>query len=300
MSAELTVSAVVPAYNTAALLPRCIESILTQTVAVDEVIVVDDGSVDKTREVAESFGPRVRCISQANKGAAGARNCGIRSATGEWIALLDSDDDWVPNKIERQLEAVRQHPECDFIYSDATVILPDGSTAENFQADKEAPCGWVFDHLLQSCFVNGSTVMARRSALMEAGLFNESLRCAEDYDLWLRVSRRHQFWFVPEPLAFYERQAESLTRNDAVMAASQIAVLEPILAERLSATQHSGAKKHLASAYFSLSYATRERDAREAVSLAWRSWRNNPRRLASVKLLAGSLLAAAKAPTAKR
>ena len=294
MSEKQTVAAVVPSYNVAAFLPRCIESILTQTVVVDEVVVVDDGSVDKTREVAESFGPPVRCVSQANAGLAGARNSGIRAATSEWIALLDADDRWEPHKIERQLEAARQHPESAVIYSDATVVLPDGTTtAEHFCADKGPASGWVFDRLLESCFLLPSTVMARRDVLMEAGLFNQALRRVEDYELWLRISREHQFWYVAEPLTFYERQPDSLSRNVAAMAAAEITVLEPILAQPLSATQRRSLKKRLARRYFDSSYAMRERDAREAVSLAWRSLRTDPR-AESVKLLVACLLAAAK------
>jgi hypothetical protein len=128
--------------------------------------------------------------------------------------------------------------------------------------------------------------------LMRVGLFNESLRRAEDHDLWLRLCRHHQFWLVPEALTLYERQPHSLSRNRGAMAAADITVLKPILAQPLSAAQRSSVKKRLARRYFDLSYVTRESNSREAVSLAWQSLRTDPTRLASLKLLAVSLLAA--------
>jgi glycosyltransferase involved in cell wall biosynthesis len=299
LSPSPTVAAIVPAYNAAALLPRSIESILSQTVPVTEVIVVDDGSTDETRQVAESFGPPVKCISQPNAGLAGARNSGIRAATSEWIALLDADDRWLPNKIEQQLNAAARHPECVLLYSDATVVLPDGSIAGHFLTDKGPISGWVFDRLLASCFMLPSTVMVRRKVLLDAGLFNESFRRVEDYELWLRLAREHQFYMVPDSLTLYERQPDSLSRNVAAMLMAQIEVLEPLLNQPLTPSQRANLKKRLGRTYFDLSYEMRDRDGRQAVSFAWRSLRTDPSHLGSAKLLAASMIAALKAPSSK-
>jgi glycosyltransferase involved in cell wall biosynthesis len=300
LSASSTVAAVVPAYNAAELLPRCIESILSQTVPVAEVIVVDDGSTDTTRQVAESFGPPVKCISRPNTGLPGARNSGIRAATSEWIAFLDADDCWLQKKIEQQLNAAAEHPECALLYSDATVVLPDGSIAGNFLSDKGPVNGWAFDRLLESCFVLPSTVMARRSVLLDAGLFNESLRRVEDYELWLRLAQEHQFCMVPDSLTLYERQPDSLSRNVAAMLMAETEVLEPLLDRKLTPSQRASLKKRLARTYFDLSYEIRDRDGRQAVSLAWQSLRTDPSRLGSVKLLAASMIAALKTSSSKR
>ena len=298
MSAMGTVAAIVPAYNAAGHLAACIESILAQTVPVDEVIVVDDGSRDNTREVIESFGPRVRCISQPNQGPGAARNNAIRSTKAEWIAFLDADDAWAPNKIEVQMKAAREHPNYAILHTDAAIFGPDGNAEANFHADKRPVNEWIFDRLLQTCFVLISTVMARRSVLTEGGLFTESksLYGVEDYDFWLRLSRKHRFWTVPEPLTLRTRQPGSLSFNTGTMAAGEILILKSVLELPLNAAQRSKAKKQLARAYFNLSYATRERNAQEAVSLAWQCLQTDPTRLASAKLLVGSLLAAVKAP----
>jgi glycosyltransferase involved in cell wall biosynthesis len=300
LSPSPTVAAIVPAYNAAALLPRCIESILSQTVSVAEVIVVDDGSTDTTRQVAESFGAPVKCISQPNAGLAGARNSGIRAATSEWIALLDADDRWLPSKIEQQLNAATRHPECVLLYTDATVVLPDGSTGGDFLSGKGPVSGWVFDRLLESCFVLPSTVMVRRKVLLDAGLFNESFRRVEDYELWLRLAQEHQFYMVPDSFTLYERQPDSLSRNVAAMLRAEIEVLEPLLERRLTTSQRANLKKRLARTYFDLSYEMRDSDGRQAVSLAWRSLCTGPSRLRSAKLLAASMIAALKAPSSKR
>jgi hypothetical protein len=141
--------------------------------------------------------------------------------------------------------------------------------------------------------------MVRRKALLDAGLFNESFRRVEDYELWLRLAQEHQFCMVPDSLTLYERQPDSLSRNVAAMLMAQIEVLEPLLNQPLTPTQRANLKKRLGRTYFALSYEMRDRDGRQAVSLAWRSLRTDPSRLGSAKLLAASMIAALKAPRNK-
>src|SRR5689334_19281127 len=128
-------SVVIPAYNYGRYLGRAIDSALAQTRPVDEIIVVDDGSTDNTREVAESFGERIIYVYQKNKGLSAARNTGIRKATGDWVAFLDADDWWHPDKIKRQLEAASKDPEIGLVYTASWVVTPEGDKTPTTLAD---------------------------------------------------------------------------------------------------------------------------------------------------------------------
>lgn len=171
------ISVVIPAYNAAGLLPAALESVFNQTVRPHEVIVVDDGSRDATAEVAGRF-PAVTVIRQENGGPGAARNRGIHAATGEWIALLDADDTWLPERLERQLPYTQ----------DPAVALIQGRG--DTRAARAAPDCIDFERLWQGNCITTTTVLLRRSAVMEAGLFSEdrALIGVEDYHLWLRLA----------------------------------------------------------------------------------------------------------------
>ncbi len=283
-----SVAVVVPAYNAEKLLARCIDSILAQTVPVAEIIVVDDGSTDRTLAIASRYASPVRCITRGNHGLAHARNTGIRAASSEWVAFLDADDTWRPEKIERQLLAAQEHPEVALFYTDATVVSPDGTLLGRYLERKRPASGWVFDRLLESVFALPSTWMIRRSTLMEVGLFREELRRVEDYDLLLRLARRHQFQLVPEELTLYERQEDSLSRNAAEMALAEVSVLGTVMRQGLNSVQQRSVRRRLAANFFELSYAGRSTDIRQSLHWALRCVRTYPYAARNWRLLATS------------
>jgi glycosyltransferase involved in cell wall biosynthesis len=203
MSNSPVVSVLIPAYNAAGCVGRAIESVLAQTVPALEILVVDDGSADNTAEVVARYGPPVRLLRQANAGPAAARNHGAREAHGEWLALLDADDAWLPRKLERQLP-----------YTGGAKVgmvhcwgPPGGGTP---------PDQITFESLWEhNCIVNSSALI-RRSAFQAVGGFDEdrALISVEDYHLWLRLLAAG--WEVatcPEQLHEYTPAPGNLSRQ---------------------------------------------------------------------------------------
>ena len=259
---DTTVAAVIPAYNAASSLDRCLDSALRQTVPVHEVWVVDDGSIDDTSAVLECWqrrDSRVHVIHQVNGGAPTARNAGILASSADWVAFLDADDTWVPEKLERLLAIRKRDPQAVVLYHDA--LLPDGT---RFLEDKNPAEGNIFERLLQSFFILPSTAIVRRDALMAVGMFRTTFRNADDYDLWLKLSRRWRFLFLNEPLTFYERQPTSLSRNTIVTGESEIAIFTELLAGDLTSHQRTLASRRLARRYFERSYHLRSANPTES------------------------------------
>lgn len=198
-----TVSVVIPAYNAAPLLPDTIDSVLDQTYAHVEVIVVDDGSADETPEILADYGDAIRAIRQENAGSASARNRGIEAAEGEYIALLDADDRWLPRKLERQMQQLTTHPDLLWNYTDWLHV--DGTTGETIYRASQVvdhPSGDVLRPLIGRLFIPPSTEVIRRDVFEEVGLYDESRlhRISEDWEFTLRVAERYPVGYVNEPL----------------------------------------------------------------------------------------------------
>jgi glycosyltransferase involved in cell wall biosynthesis len=218
------VSVVIPAYNCALFLRETIESMLAQEGVGDmEVIVVNDGSTDHTASIARQFGGVARVIDQTNAGVSSARNRGIRAARGDFIALVDHDDYWFPNKLAGQLQAFATHPEVDVVFSDFGRWCADGPESR-FQApstfaqgakphgfDPEFS-GWIYHHMLLDSWVLTSTALARSGVFCRCGGFDESLPFSEDWDFWLRDSRQHQFLKLREVTTLYRQHASQGSR----------------------------------------------------------------------------------------
>jgi glycosyltransferase involved in cell wall biosynthesis len=222
------VSVIIPSYNYAKFVPDAVESVLAQTYSTLEVIVVDDGSTDDTQEVLKNrFGDRIRILYQENKGLPAARNTGIRNATGEFVALLDADDWWLPTKLEKQMAVMEREPAVGVVYCGSLrVNLETGSSYET-------PCrpdvrGDVRQKLLYSNCVAGSASAAliRRELFDKAGLFDETLKSAEDWDMWIRLSRHTHFDFVPELLIRYRLHNCQMSSKLTTMHRYQIQVME--------------------------------------------------------------------------
>lgn len=197
------VSVIIPTYNRAMKVARAVASVLYQTFRDFEVIVVDDGSGDRTRSVLEHFGTNIRVLlHEENKGVSAARNTGIQASQAPLIAFLDSDDYWLPEKLTRQIEFFRLHR--DGLACQAEEIWIRRGRRVNPMGKHAKPSGEIFRPSLKLCLVSPSAVMLRRSLLDEVGLFDESLRACEDYDLWLRISCRHPVHLIDEPLLIKE------------------------------------------------------------------------------------------------
>lgn len=195
------VSVIIPAYNRAAWLEGCISSVIGQILPPAEVLVVDDGSTDSTpellRRLASESPVPMRCLFQENRGAAAARNTGIRAAGGELLCFLDSDDRFMPQKIARQATLLAGS---DALVSHTLENWLRRSRPLNQKARHRPPQGDIFATSLRMCMVGMSTVMARRELFDRYGFFDETLPCCEDYDFWLRVGFRERFLLVEEAL----------------------------------------------------------------------------------------------------
>jgi glycosyltransferase involved in cell wall biosynthesis len=210
------VTVVIPTYNRADRVARAIQNALNQTAADRcDVVVVDDGSTDDTPAVAAGFGDRIRYIRQPNRGAAAARNAGIRASDGEFVAFLDSDDEWTPDKTERQLEALQRWPEAVLAAGRSVARYADGRTRAHLTPSIPFDRPVDFAPLLfDKNFMPTPTVMVRRSALEQTGLFREQLLRRHDYHLWVRLSCRGPGVYLDAIVAHYDDDApDGLSRD---------------------------------------------------------------------------------------
>lgn len=204
----MTISVVIPAYNAERFLPRCLKSVFAQTLKPEEVIVVDDGSTDNTASVAAALGATV--VSQANSGISAARNLGIRNASGEWIALLDADDLWAPEKLERQVACIR--PDTVLVYTGIRFFDNDGSRGEKPAIDPISAC-----KMLRYCNPIPCTYIIRREAVIRDGGYREDIRACEDWEMLVRLQRLGKFEAVVDPLTDIYLYTGSLSANPETM-----------------------------------------------------------------------------------
>ncbi len=191
-------SVIIPTFNRAAFLREAIDSVLAQTEKDFELIIVDDGSTDYTRELVAEYGDRVRYVFQPNAGPSAARNLGIRHASGKLITFLDSDDLWLPHKLARQREWMAAHPQARLCYTDEIWIRR--GVRVNQKKIHAKSGGWIYPLCLPRCIISPSSVLMRRELFDAVGLFDEQLPVCEDYDLWLRVASRFEIGFIAESL----------------------------------------------------------------------------------------------------
>jgi hypothetical protein len=177
---------------------RAIDSVLAQTYPAIELIVVDDGSCDGTEIMLRGYGEAIRTISQTNRGVSAARNSGIRCAKGQLIALLDSDDYWLPTKVSCQVAFFERQP-LAAICQTQEIWIRNGRRV-NPKNRHSKPSGMIFVPSLSLCLVSPSAVMLRRTLLEDVGLFDESLPACEDYDLWLRITWKYPVYLIDQPL----------------------------------------------------------------------------------------------------
>lgn len=211
MSRTAPVTVVVPAYNAAPYLAVTLQSLQQQTTVPEQIVVVDDGSTDDTAKIAEGFGATV--LRQQQKGPGAARNRGLEVATAEFVAFLDADDWYVPDKLERSVELLTEL-RAGCMATDAWVVRGDRIEGRK-NHHRPVPTVLTLELLLRSNPVICSTVVARRDAVLAAGRFDEhpDLIATEDFDLWLRMSQREPIAYLPQPMTFYRVHAGSLSAN---------------------------------------------------------------------------------------
>lgn len=226
------VSIVVATYNYARFLPTALHSICAQTYTNWEAIVVDDGSTDNTAEIVKPYleDPRFRYVRTENRGQPAAKNRGIREACGELVAFLDGDDVWLSEKLERQVDLFRTDPAVGVVYCERRTIGPTGERLDGYQSALHR--GNVLQWMFKDNFVCFSSSMARRAVLEEAGLFDEHIPLAIDYDLWLRVAVKHRFDYVDQPLVLYRTGHANLSCREEERLRIALRIMDRFLNER--------------------------------------------------------------------
>ncbi len=192
------VSVIIPTFNRGDVLSRAIGSVLGQTFGDFELIVVDDGSTDHTKDLVTSLTGTIRYIIQSHKGVSAARNRGILESTGKLVAFLDSDDEWREDKLEKQVKLFESRDQHFICHSDE-LWLRHGKIVIQKEIHRKQG-GYFFERVLERCLISPSAVIMTRILLNETGYFDESLPAAEDYDLWLRITAYNSVKFIDEPL----------------------------------------------------------------------------------------------------
>ncbi len=224
----MNISVIIPSYNRAHVLDRAIQSVLGQTTPAQEVIVVDDGSGDDTAAMMTERFPQCRYIKQDNRGVSAARNTGINAAHGEWLAFLDSDDEWLPGKLAAQRELLRQHTEIQICHTEE-IWIRNGRRVNPMKKHFKSG-GHIFQNCLPLCVISPSSVVIHRDLFTEIGAFDEELPACEDYDLWLRICARHPVAFVEQPqINKYGGHDDQLSQHYWGMDRFRIKALEKII-----------------------------------------------------------------------
>ena len=192
------VSVIIPTYNRKHTLKRAIQSVYIQSLPPFEIIVVDDGSNDGTKEWVKQKYPNVKYIYQKNSGVSSARNKGIKIARGDWIALLDSDDEWLPNKLNEQINKIKLNLDVKILHSNE-IWIRNGVRINQMKKHKKFG-GYIFEKCLDMCRISPSSVMLKKAIFDDIGTFDESLKVCEDYDLWLRITSKYPVCFLDIPL----------------------------------------------------------------------------------------------------
>lgn len=205
------VSVIIPSFNAERFIEEAIESVLSQTFQDFEILVIDDGSTDSTQETVFNIpDSRIRYIYKKNGGASSARNLGIKNAIGKYIAFLDYDDLWMPEKLQLQLNKFYQEPELGLVYCWVESINIDGKTRFIAKPHNE---GWVYNDLFLDNFLhNGSVPLIKRECFFKTGTFDESLSNAQDWQMWFNIAKYYKFGVVKEILVKYRVRNDSLSK----------------------------------------------------------------------------------------
>tara|TARA_Y100000385_G_scaffold235710_1_gene249594 strand:- start:153 stop:980 length:828 start_codon:yes stop_codon:yes gene_type:complete len=225
----LNVSVVIPCFNRIKTLSRSIDSVVNQTYKPSEIIIIDDGSTDGTRDFIIKSYPNIKYFFQPKKGVSSARNKGIRESSSDWVAFLDSDDEWLPQKLEKQINQLGKHSEI-FISHTNEIWIRNGVRVNQMKKHQKYG-GYIFDKCLDICRISPSSVLIHKKVLKDVGVFDETLQVCEDYDLWLRITSKYSVLFEKELLIIkYGGHKDQLSKVKEGIEQFRIQSLEKILA----------------------------------------------------------------------
>ncbi|MGV6818185.1 MAG: glycosyltransferase family 2 protein [Thiotrichales bacterium] len=228
----MLVSVVIPTHNRAHLLARALDSVLAQTLPALEIIVVDDGSTDDTQVLVAERYPQCIYLKQPQVGVSAARNAGIQAASGDWIAFLDSDDAWLPGKLEAQRDCLAENPGVRLCHCEE-IWIRQGRRVNPMRKHAKTG-GWIYQRCLPLCVISPSAALLHRSLLEDVGAFDESLPACEDYDLWLRICAQEPVAFVDQPqIEKYGGHDDQLSQRYWGMDRFRIQALEKMLQKRV-------------------------------------------------------------------
>ena len=201
MTASFKLDVIIPTYNRASLVKRAIDSVLKQTHKLFTIHVVDDGSTDDTQELLSQYRNHPQVITHLieNGGVSRARNYGVNVSKDNWICFLDSDDEWIPQKLEKQILFLGQHPEIEFVHSEEIWVRNGVRVNPKIKHSKES--NDLFKRSLEFCLISPSTVMMKRSLFMKYGPFEEEFQVCEDFDLWNKILAHEEVGYLPDYLA---------------------------------------------------------------------------------------------------
>ena len=237
----MKISVVIPTYNRIALVERAIDSVLRQSIKPFDIIVVDDGSDDGTSEMIQKKYRSINLVQQQNSGVSAARNNGIKHAKGDWIALLDSDDEWTEKKLENQVNRLIKNPDYHFCHTNEIWIR--NGVRVNQKKRHQKYGGYIFDKCLDICRISPSSTLFKKNILEHVGWFDTQLPVCEDYDLWLRITADYKILFVDELLIIkYGGHTDQLSQSVEGIELFRIKSLENLLAN----TELSPQKRNLA------------------------------------------------------
>ena len=224
----MRISVIIPTYNRKYLINRSIKSVINQSYKPFEIIVIDDGSEDGTFNYVREYFPEIVVIKQPNNGVSSARNLGIKIAKGDWIAFLDSDDEWFSKKLELQKRAIDQSD--TYLICHTNEIWIRNGVRVNQMKKHQKYGGFIFEKSLDICRISPSSVLINKKVFEDIGEFDKSLKVCEDYDFWLRISSKYPVLFLDELLIKkYGGHEDQLSKNTIGIEQYRIQSLEKIL-----------------------------------------------------------------------
>jgi len=224
------VDVIIPAFNAARYLPAAIESVMSQTFEDWQIWLVDDGSTDNTDEVIAPFllrlGSKMKYIKQENQGQPGARNTAVRASAGEFVALLDADDVWLPGRLAESVKTLDEQPEAGLAYGQITVIDAEGRPGGTFWGNPKYGEGRIAPQIyMRKVELPCPTLTFRRRCIDEVGVFDPAMKTIEDRDLCLRIALRHEVAFIPKIIAYYRVAAGSMSSDPGRVLRAQLAFI---------------------------------------------------------------------------
>ncbi len=231
------ISIIIPTFNRLELLSRELDSVYRQSFSDFEVIVVDDGSGDGTAEMISTKFPQVHYHYQDNAGVSSARNKGLLNAKADWIAFLDSDDEWLPEKLLQQVQLIEQNPGAKICHTEE-IWIRNGTRVNQMKKHRKAG-GWIFQQCLPLCAMSPSSIMIHRTVFEDVGVFDIELPACEDYDLWLRIAAKYPVLYIEQPLIKkYGGHEDQLSQKYWGMDRYRIKALEKIIKQNELNEEH--------------------------------------------------------------